>query len=637
MARSPSRPRHTAPSARVRDWLPVLFGSSLPLLAVAFLPGLEQPGHLPRELLVLAGGPLALALALRSGGVAPHPALAPLLALPGLVALAGIALAPPPERFAVAREVWLAACLAAIAWAAASRPAEEEAIDRWLERGALAALVPLAVIGLAQAWFSWDGLPQARPPASTFVNRNVAAQTVVALLPLAATALAARGLLARVGSAVVAAAGGVYLLASRTRGAWLAALGAWGLAVVVAAIARRRRNGAGIWLPRRALAAASGVLAVVALAAAIPVRDQEGRRMPGLRVYAESLANPTAGTGVVRLALWRNSLALLEGAPWLGVGRGRFVVEYPRFHETRARTPAFGLDVQAEHAHSDPLELAVELGLPASLLLLVLLCGAAARLFAEPLALGSPARPRRLAQGAALAALLLHGLVSFPLHSPATAAVAAILAGRGWAPRGAAARRSPAAKAVTVAVLLAAGGGALLGLAELTAQRQLGRALEAHAAGRCTEAVRAALAATERAPWQRRTRGMAAVIHRDCEPDPARSLELLEPALAMHPHQVNLLLATGARRLKAERAEQALAAFEHAVELHPRLANAWVGLAMARDRLGDAAGAAAACSEALRLAPDLAAARAFCGGERPDGAAPAPPASPWGSSRPRQR
>jgi Flp pilus assembly protein TadD len=111
---------------------------------------------------------------------------------------------------------------------------------------------------------------------------------------------------------------------------------------------------------------------------------------------------------------------------------------------------------------------------------------------------------------------------------------------------------------------------------------------------------------------------MAAMLRVDCRLDPPRTLDAVEFALAAHPHQLNLLLAAGARRLAADRPSEAEAAFSHAAEIAPRLANARLGLALTHEARGDRAGAQAACREARTLDPALEPARAFCAAIGPD-------------------
>ncbi len=107
-----------------------------------------------------------------------------------------------------------------------------------------------------------------------------------------------------------------------------------------------------------------------------------------------------------RLSLWRDVLTLIAHEPWFGVGFGQlnFVWTLTPFP---ARTPNV-----FDHAHSLPLQLAVELGLPLTVLILaVALYSLFANRFNQHSALGSR---RWLALGM-LAVVLVHSLFEYPL------------------------------------------------------------------------------------------------------------------------------------------------------------------------------------------------------------------------------
>lgn len=108
-----------------------------------------------------------------------------------------------------------------------------------------------------------------------------------------------------------------------------------------------------------------------------------------------------------RFAIWRNALALLAAQPWTGVGWGHFNAAWT-FTPFADRPVAF-----FDHTHNLPLQLAVELGLPAAGAILGLLGWALWRArgawcAAEPLA---PAR----AALAMIALLAVHSLLEYPL------------------------------------------------------------------------------------------------------------------------------------------------------------------------------------------------------------------------------
>jgi hypothetical protein len=103
--------------------------------------------------------------------------------------------------------------------------------------------------------------------------------------------------------------------------------------------------------------------------------------------------------------LWSNVLSLIAQKPWLGWGWGE--LDYAHFM-TLYPGPRF-CDI-LDNAHNLPLQLAVELGVPAALVL----CGGAGWLAwrAQPWRETDPAR--QMAWGV-LAVILLHSLLEYPL------------------------------------------------------------------------------------------------------------------------------------------------------------------------------------------------------------------------------
>ena len=137
-------------------------------------------------------------------------------------------------------------------------------------------------------------------------------------------------------------------------------------------------------------------------------------------LQANALARLQAGDTLCasRLTLWRNVLHLISLRPWTGWGWGE--LDYAHFI-TLYSGPRF-CDI-LDNAHNLPLQVAVELGLPAALLL----CGAAGWLIWR-------ARPwresciRRQLAWAVLAVIGLHSLLEYPLwYGPfQTAALASL-------------------------------------------------------------------------------------------------------------------------------------------------------------------------------------------------------------------
>jgi O-antigen ligase len=135
-----------------------------------------------------------------------------------------------------------------------------------------------------------------------------------------------------------------------------------------------------------------------------------------------------------RLTLWHNVIALIAERPWSGwgwneLGYAHYITlfEGPRFTE------------KLDNAHNLPLHLAVELGLPLTLLMGATLLGLLWR--ARPWA---ETRPWRQAAWGVLVVIGLHSLLEYPLwYGPFQVTVLVCVIGLAWRPRSAIASPTP--------------------------------------------------------------------------------------------------------------------------------------------------------------------------------------------------
>jgi O-antigen ligase len=262
---------------------------------------------------------------------------------------------------------------------------------------------------------------------STFVNRNnyatYAGLTVLTCLTLAfdrATETSRgfeaspRGLLVALdrlrpadwflAAAVVVA--GTALLLSQSRGGFVACLAG---VLAFALSVRRVRGGSRLWTPAAiCLVLGAGVLL------AISGGDLAGR-----------LGDPMAGSAVERRGeVYALTARQIAEHPWLGIGPGGFDNIYQA-----ARTDAFGITKQTFlRAHNSFLEVALEAGLPAFLLLMALLSALLLRCLR-----GAATRRRNavfpcLGVGAT-ALVATHSLIDFSLQIPAVSVTYAALMG----------------------------------------------------------------------------------------------------------------------------------------------------------------------------------------------------------------
>jgi O-antigen ligase len=198
------------------------------------------------------------------------------------------------------------------------------------------------------------------------------------------------------------------LICSRSRMGILAA-GASLLVVFGFAALSRVHGNAGLLL-----AAAFAVLAV-ALAVWIGPEPVVGRFQNVGQEYG--LGSET------RLSIWHDALGLLRRHPWVGTGFGTFPIAF-----TAVQTTFLGKFVN--HAHNDYLEIAIDLGIPAALLLFTSVFAVLARAARRALTLAEPFEcATALACTGSIAAILVHSLADFNLYIPANALLFSLILG----------------------------------------------------------------------------------------------------------------------------------------------------------------------------------------------------------------
>lgn len=157
----------------------------------------------------------------------------------------------------------------------------------------------------------------------------------------------------------------------------------------------RRRTRQGLVLTVALLAAAGAAVAIA------------GRSLPALGAAASI---------ETRQEYWSTSLPAIKDQWLTGSGFGTFVQTYRRYEDPQIADRWF-----ANHAHNDYLELAIEGGVPAMLVLLAFLLWWAGR--ARDSWTGEAAAIEQKAATIASAAILLHSLFDYPLRTAGIAAV----------------------------------------------------------------------------------------------------------------------------------------------------------------------------------------------------------------------
>jgi len=261
--------------------------------------------------------------------------------------------------------------------------------DAWLVTGgtvalglALTLLIPFYVEWSLNKVYALPRLGQFNPP-TTGINPNLIAGTLAVILPLAVSLFFEKRW--RILGAVSLISLVLGLVVLQSRGALFAAAGG----LVLAAAALRR------WLLPLLMLLVLGSLAA---------NSYLGGESLAPYVLGR-VGTATSGTTLERLALWRQAVDLIRANPLMGIGIGAYPSVAPFAPPYSPAAPG----LLAPHAHNLYLQVALDIGLPALLSLVVILVSAMvsawrahARGILSPLALGVLA---------ALGIVALNGLV----------------------------------------------------------------------------------------------------------------------------------------------------------------------------------------------------------------------------------
>ena len=190
------------------------------------------------------------------------------------------------------------------------------------------------------------------------------------------------------------------------------------LSALVSLIAVLALAGAGFLSPRaRVAVGASFLLGIISLAIWIG-SDPVITRF-------ETLGDQYSHPGQDRVSIWRDTLQLIRLHPVLGSGLGTFSVVYPSIQT------AF-LNNFVDHAHCDYLQIAVELGVPGTILVFGAILWILRLTVLDGKRGGEYDKVISFACLGSITAILLHSLADFNLYIPANALVFAIILALAW-------------------------------------------------------------------------------------------------------------------------------------------------------------------------------------------------------------
>ena len=287
-------------------------------------------------------------------------------------------------------------------------------------------------IGICQyldVGFLW--LPSAGLPSATFAYRNTAAMFIIIALPFAvlkfALAKAWRSEICwAVGSTVMV----IFLIYSRTRGAWVGGVVSTVVVLLIAGLLLRKKRvfkmeGLSSTYLRKSFTFLVSLIVIVASSSVSPsemtlsrqqasrIPEEKGSAKKTLDSVISSVSSIPSGKTLSRGRVWwwRSTLRMMQDFPLSGVGLGNWEKVYPQYRY--ADLYVFSNRVP-RRPHNDYLWIGSELGLPGLLIYLCIFLFGASAIFSSVPSMKSGSLGFLLAAIAGIVAIQTHALVSFP-------------------------------------------------------------------------------------------------------------------------------------------------------------------------------------------------------------------------------
>lgn len=320
-----------------------------------------------------------------------------------------------------AAAAWAVAAMVAIYFGWASSPGSIERALKALWLGAVVA----SLTGVIQYLLGWTWIEQAVAPASTFANRNLAAEYLVCALPFGVY-LAIKGGAGEHrwmwGGSVGLVAAFVVMTGSRAAYVALIAVALCASMIMKGNLRELVRHHRAVWLG--ATYTVTALLLIPSFATGMEYAGMTGLERAAYRVFQTGEEYRAAyGSLALRGQMWGATVAMLFDSPLLGVGAGAWEIEIPRFLvlPTLLEPDYF--------AHNEPLQLLAEYGFIGACALAFGLFGGVRYLVKIRVGALDPERAIHLTALCGLIGVSVTACAGFPLHQPATMAIVGICLG----------------------------------------------------------------------------------------------------------------------------------------------------------------------------------------------------------------
>ncbi|MCP4716565.1 MAG: tetratricopeptide repeat protein [Deltaproteobacteria bacterium] len=233
----------------------------------------------------------------------------------------------------------------------------------------------ISVIGIMQKLYGITWIPQLTDHASTFSNKNMAAQFLAIAFPLSLGAIiTSRQIWLKIISGIFFAVTCLFLVYTETRACWLAATAVVVLLAAYGAVLLYKRGIRDYINKEIIIAICCCVVTVTVLFSSPQIRQKLNLNTDKISEQYLSIGSGLGGSSMLRSIWWYNTAIMIKDNFWQGVGLGNFKLHYPRYHQRVGdsklkilkgikRDWSFGETKQLNRVHNDYLQIFVETGI----------------------------------------------------------------------------------------------------------------------------------------------------------------------------------------------------------------------------------------------------------------------------------
>jgi len=221
--------------------------------------------------------------------------------------------------------------------------------EKWLEKiltSIFISMTGVVLLAIGQQFFGIDWVPTLRPPSACFANKNMAAQYLAILLPIAlAVGFYKKRVYFYFSVVAVLPLSLISLYYMEARGSWLAI--ACALIWTSLLFIEKRFNKKNIIKIFMVVLILIGIMSSFAI----------------LSGKVESLIKKADPSTKYRMTVWKNSIDMIKEKPLLGFGAGSFRIFYPNYLYKAKLDIVFGKTKQIRKTHNDFIQAGVETGI----------------------------------------------------------------------------------------------------------------------------------------------------------------------------------------------------------------------------------------------------------------------------------